>query len=209
MNLIAGINPIADQFQQQAAEISAILANPDIRLTDEEQCRRFAELAITATMNLRRLRDLVSLSAYNERNLTLVQLAERLERHPADAPVRFDIGGEPTQIFYAYPVGNAHIALGKYSPWHPIPLPNTGQLAKAARNTPNEVHAPTRGYAVNLYNESPVWMAEYDEFPGRMIVDVQADDQGCVVLVTEEPDWLTQPDDLVPEEPDRVTQPDD
>ena len=200
MNLIEGINPIADQFRQQAAEISAILANPDIRLTDEEQCRRFVDLSISATQNLRRLRDMIHLSAYHGRNLTLLQLAERLERHPADAPVRFDIGGEPTHIFYAYPVGNAHIALGKYSPWHPIPLPNTGQLAKAARNTPNEVHAPTRGYAVNLYNESPVWMAEYDEFPGRMIVDVQADEQGCVVLVTEEPDWLTQPDDLVPEE---------
>ena len=209
MNLVDDINPIADQFRQQAAEISDILGNPDIRLTDAEQRRRFVDLSISATQNLRRLRDLVSLSAYNERNLTLFQLAERLEQRPPDAPVRFDIGGEPTQIFYAYPVGNAHIALGKYSPWHAIPLPNTGQLAKAARNAPHEVHAPTRGYAVNLYNQSPVWMAEYDEFPSRMIVDVQADEQGCVVLVTAEPDWLTQPDDLVPEEPERVTQTDE
>ena len=126
--------------------------------------------------------------------ITLLQLAERLEQHPTDAPVRFDTGDEPTQCFYPHTTGNANAALGNYSPRHAIPLPNAGQLARAARNTPNEVHVPRRGNAVPLYNESPVWMAEHDEYPGRMIVDVQADGQGGVVLITEEPDWTTQPD---------------
>lgn len=126
--------------------------------------------------------------------ITLLQLAERLEQHPADAPVRFDAGGEPTQCFFPRMGGNANAALGKYLPSHAVPLPNAGQLANAARNTPNEMHRSHRRETVRLYNESPVWMAEYDEFPGRMIVDVQADDQGCVVLVTEDPDWVSQPD---------------
>ena len=40
MNLvhITDTRPIHDRFQQQAAEIATILADPDVRLADDAQC---------------------------------------------------------------------------------------------------------------------------------------------------------------------------
>ena len=188
MKFIDEIKTAADRFQQQAAEIAAILADPDVRLAEEAQHYQFKGLAAAAAENLCRLRDLAGLSRHSGHNLTLLQMAELLEKHPADAPVRFDAGHKPTNHFDPYRGDYNHAALGTYRPTHRLPPPTAGELARAARNATNLPHISYKGNEAWLYGQSPVWQAEYGESGGRPVVDVHADAQGDVVLVTAEPE---------------------
>ena len=188
MKFIDEITTAADRFQQQAAEIAAILADPDVRLADGAQHYQFKGLTEAAAENLCRLRDLTALSRHNGRNLTLFQLAELLEKHSADAPARFDTGDKPPHHFDTYRVDYNHAALGTYKPTHRLPPPTAGDLARAARNATNLPYISYKGNEAWLYGQSPVWQAEYGESSGRAVVDVHADEQGNVVLVTAEPE---------------------
>ena len=188
MKFIDEIKTAADRFQQQAAEIAAILADPGVRLADEAQHYQFRGLAEAAAENLCQLRDLTALSRHSGHNLTLLQLAELLENHSADAPVRFDTGDKPPHHFDTYRGDYNHAALGTHRPTHRLPPPTAGELARAARNATNMPYIAYKGDEVRLYGQSPVWQAEYGESGGRPVVDAHADAQGDVVLVTAEPE---------------------
>lgn len=97
-NLTYDIKLVADRFRQQAAEIAAILSDPDIRLADEAQHYRFGDLVRAAIGNLNQLHDLVNLSRHTGRNLTLARLAEMLDQFPPETPARYDNGAQAHAI---------------------------------------------------------------------------------------------------------------
>lgn len=190
MNLIQinDAQPVNDRFQQQAAEIAAILADPDARLAEEVQYHQFRDLIGTAIGDLRQLRDLVSLSRHTARNLTLARLAELLDQFPPDTPVCYDNGGQVARNFDPYQGNLNHAAMRRHRPYMNPPPATAGQLAYDARSAPNLPHITRKGDEVRLYSQSPVWLAEYGESQGRAVVDVQTDEQGHVVLVTTDPE---------------------
>lgn len=184
MSLTDHTQPIADRFQQQAAEIAAILADPDVRLADDVQYYRFGELAKAAIGNLHQLHDLVNLSRHKGHNLTLARLPEMLDQFPPDTPVRYDHGGQAERNFAPYRGNHNHAAVRQHKPYMTPPPATAGQLSYDARNAPTLPHITHKGDEVRLYGQSPVWQAEYGESRGREVVDVQTDEQGHVVLVT-------------------------
>ena len=178
----------ADEFRQQAAEINAILADPEIRLADDTQHFRFKQLADDAAHSLSQMRDLLNLSQHNGRNLTLTELADLLEQHPPEAPVYFDTGDTPGHYFNPYRGGSSHAALTGYGPDQPQAPPSAGKLASEARSAPQMPHTAYKGGEVRLYGHSPVWYAEYWQSRGRPVVGVGLDEQGRVILATADPE---------------------
>ena len=180
--------PIHDRFQQQAAEIAAMLSDPDVRLADDAQYHRFGDLARNATASLHELRDLVNLSRHTGRNLTLARLAEMLDQFPLDTPVCYDTGDQAERNFDPYQGNLNHAAMRRHSPYMNLPPATAAQLAYDARRAPNLPHITRKGDEVRLYSQSPVWQAEYGESRGRAVVDVQTGEQGHVVLITTDPE---------------------
>ena len=115
-------------------------------------------------------------------------MADLLEQHPPDAPVRYDTGDTPGHYFAPYRGGICHAALAAYPPDRPQTPPTAGGLVGDARCAPHAPHTAYKGGKVRLYEHSPVWQADFDQSRGRPIVGVQADGQGTIVLVTAEPE---------------------
>lgn len=188
MRLTERIQTSADVFRNQAELINQILAEPDSRLADHRQQFQFKELTNATAHTLDTLQDLLNLSQHSGPNLTLSQLADRLEQQPPEAPVYFDTGDTPGHYIHAYRGSSSHAALVGYGPDQPQAPPSAGKLAREARSAPQMPHTAYKGGEVRLYGHSPFWHAEHWQSHGRPVVDVRLGEQGRVILATAEPE---------------------